>query len=192
MKKIPSIFVRDWDGDRRYVLNERNPECQWVFDGEGNPTRKWDGTACKVDNGELFARYDYKKKSRDKGNKPPTGWGPCQPEADEVTGHWPGWVHVGNAPNSKHHRKVQEEAKTLPDGTYELCGPKIGTNPEGFDRLRLLMHGGKALGDVPRDYEGLKAFFAEYAMEGIVFRHPDGRMAKIKAKDLGVAWPPAV
>ena len=189
MKKIPSIFVRDWDGDRRFVLNERNPVCQWVFDGEGHATRKWDGTSCKVDNGELFARYDYKKKSRDKGNKPPMGWGPCQPEPDEKSGHWPGWVHTENAPNNKYHKEFQEEAKTLPDGTYELCGPKVGTNPEGFDKRRLLLHGGKGLAPPARDYETLTQFFTENPMEGIVFHHPDGRMAKIKARDLNVEWP---
>ena len=27
-------------------------------------------------------------------------------------------------------------------------------------------------------------------IEGIVWHHPDGRMAKIKARDFGIQWPP--
>ena len=44
MKKIQTLFVRDWDGDRRYVLPEVAPGCEWVLKGEGVPTRKYDGT----------------------------------------------------------------------------------------------------------------------------------------------------
>lgn len=44
VKKIPTLFVRDWDGDRRYVLPEVTRGCEWVINGEGAPTRKYDGT----------------------------------------------------------------------------------------------------------------------------------------------------
>ena len=43
MHKIPTLFRRDPD-DRKRVLPEANPACQWVLDGEGTPTRKYDGT----------------------------------------------------------------------------------------------------------------------------------------------------
>ena len=36
MKKIPTIFERDWDGDRSRVVNVINGKCQWVFDGRGS------------------------------------------------------------------------------------------------------------------------------------------------------------
>ena len=47
MKKISTIFQIQWiDHSRGEVLHEVNPENQWVLDGEGIATRKWDGTAC--------------------------------------------------------------------------------------------------------------------------------------------------
>jgi hypothetical protein len=48
MKKIPTIFERDWEGDRSKVLDRKNPECAWVFAGEGKATRKLDGTSCMI------------------------------------------------------------------------------------------------------------------------------------------------
>lgn len=61
MKKIPSIFMRDFKGDPSRVTREQNPECAWVFAGEGVATRKYDGTACMVRAGILYKRYDAKK-----------------------------------------------------------------------------------------------------------------------------------
>ncbi len=192
MKKIPSIFVRDWNGDRSRVLNEINPECRWVFDGDGVATRKWDGTACMIKDHTMYLRFDYKKKSREKGNAPPAGWKPCQPEYDETTGHWPGWVPVVGAPNNKQHMLIVYDAQfLLPDGTYELCGPKIGVNAEGFDELMMMRHGEEivSLQFKQRTFNQIRGFLVEHEMEGIVFYHRDGRMAKIKAKDFGIAWP---
>ena len=48
MKKIPTIFERDWDGDRSRVLPIPVAEADWVFAGEGVATRKYDGTACLI------------------------------------------------------------------------------------------------------------------------------------------------
>jgi hypothetical protein len=50
MNKIPTVFRRDPD-DRKRVLPEANPDCQWVLDGEGTPTRKYDGTCVLKING---------------------------------------------------------------------------------------------------------------------------------------------
>ena len=44
MKKIPSLFCRNYDGDR-LVRDEVVPGCEWVLRGEGRPTEKVDGTA---------------------------------------------------------------------------------------------------------------------------------------------------
>lgn len=43
MKKIPTLFKRDPD-DMRKVTREVHPDAAWVLDGEGIPTRKYDGT----------------------------------------------------------------------------------------------------------------------------------------------------
>lgn len=129
MKKIPSVFVRNYDGDR-LVRDEVVPGCEWVIAGEGIATRKWDGTACLVRGGKLYRRYDAKH-----GKTPPPGFDPAQdPDpffcngckgqfaVDAATGgaarngknvcpscgsrnvtggHWPGWLLVGDKPEDK-------------------------------------------------------------------------------------------
>jgi hypothetical protein len=75
-------------------------------------------------------------------------------------------------------------------GTYELVGPKINGNPEAMPRHALWAHEAADQLDAPRDFDGLAAFFADFPGEGIVWHHPDGRMAKIKRRDFPAA--PAV
>ena len=57
MRKIISLFQRNYDGDR-LVRNEVVPGAEWVVAGEGVATRKWDGTACLVENGFVFI-FDF-------------------------------------------------------------------------------------------------------------------------------------
>jgi hypothetical protein len=38
----------------------------------------------------------------------------------------------------------------------------------------------------PRDFEGVRDYLGKVDIEGIVFWHPDGRMAKVKKKDYGM------
>ncbi|MFA7462372.1 MAG: DUF5565 family protein [Anaerovoracaceae bacterium] len=175
MKKIISLFQRNYDGDR-LVRNEVVPGAEWVINGKGIATRKYDGTACMIRDGKLYKRYDRK------GGKPaPEGWEPCESTPNEHTGHWPGWVPVGDGPEDKYHREAFKGG--LPDGTYELCGPAIQGNPEGFSEHVLIPHGATILEDAPRDYEGIKEYLRNRDIEGIVWHHPDGRMVKIKRKD---------
>jgi hypothetical protein len=178
MKKIISLFQRNYDGDR-LVRDEIVPGAEWVVNGEGIATRKWDGTACMVKGGKIYKRYDVKKK-----RKPPTDFEPCQ-DPDPVTGHWPGWVPCKeDDPNDKWFLEAFKGTES--DGTYELCGPKINGNPEGFPDHRLVFHGFWKFLDCPRDYEGIKGYLRTHDTEGIVWHHPDGRMVKIKAKDFGI------
>jgi hypothetical protein len=117
MQKIISLFQRNYDGDR-LVRNEVVPGAEWVINGEGVATRKWDGTCCMIKDGELYKRYDAKQ-----GKTPPQGFIPAQ-EPDTVTGHWPGWLKVGDGKEDRWHREAFEYTNTLaaglPDGTYEL------------------------------------------------------------------------
>ena len=83
MIKIPTIFLRDSKGN---LTRGINPAADFVFMGEGVPTRKWDGQAAMIRGNKLFKRYDNKK-----GRTPPQGFEPCQ-EPDPITGHHPGWV----------------------------------------------------------------------------------------------------
>jgi hypothetical protein len=204
MKKIPSLFKRNYDGDR-LVRDEVVEGCEWVIAGEGVATEKWDGTACMIKGGKLFKRYDAKARKK----KPiPKGFIPCQDE-DMKTGHWPGWVPVGNGPEDKWHREAFENLTTsanpmrmMPkpeDGTYELVGPKVQGNPHGLKAHELRKHGTATVWAThegvhrppPRDFHGLREFFRWHdRSEGIVWHHPDGRMCKIKRRDFGLPWPP--
>lgn len=190
MQKIISLFQRNYDGDRM-VRNEVTPGAEWVTNGEGTATRKWDGTCCMIKGGELYKRYDAKK-----GKTPPEGFIPAQ-DADPVTGHWPGWLKVGDGPEDKWFREGlawmdKYNIKKL-DGTYELIGPAINGNREAFITHRIIPHGdnlddGIDYENAPRTFDELKSWFAGLHIEGIVWHHPDGRMVKIKKKDFGYKW----
>lgn len=178
MKKIPNIFLRDWKGDRSRVTDEVNPECLWVFNGEGVATRKFDGTAVMIKQGSLYCRYDAKN-----GKKPPDGFIPSQ-DPDTETGHWPGWVLAGDNPQYK-WQSVCFASHYLEDGTYEACGPHFQANPENFESDTFVPHG-KELLEPPTSYQDLAEWFKGKDIEGIVWHHPDGRMAKIKKSDFGL------
>lgn len=179
MQKIISLFARNYEGDR-LVRDEVVPGAEWVIAGEGVATRKWDGTCCLVRGGRLYKRYDAKK-----GKTPPAGFVPAQ-DPDDKTGHWPGWLPVGEGPEDQYHREAWADRPALPDGTYELIGPKIQGNPEGSVRHVLIQHGEFELADAPaRNFASIRDYLSGSSMEGIVWHHPDGRMVKIKARDFG-------
>ena len=160
--------------------------------GEGVATRKWDGTACLVRDNRLFKRYDAKT-----GRTPPAGFEPAQDAPDAVTGHWPGWLPVGDGPDDAWHREAwMHSGYSLPDGMYELVGPKVGGNPEHVEHHLLIRHGKDVLtiGWLPAKSandlcDNLTSYLSLARIEGVVFWHPDGRMAKIKRRDFGLPWP---
>ena len=167
------------------MLHDVTEGCEWVAAGEGRHTRQLDGTATLVRGGSLYARFDCKK-----GRTPPEGFEPCQPDPDPKTGHWPGWVLVAGQPQYKWHNRMADAARSLIDGTYELCGPRVNGNPEGLATHMLVPHGGVGVPDLDdRSFDGIRAYLTEHVMEGLVFHHPDGRMAKIRRDDFGLAWP---
>lgn len=189
MKKVISLFKRDYEGTR-LVYDEVVKGAEWVQAGEGYATEKIDGTSCLIQDGKLFKRYDAKH-----GKTPPDGFVPAQ-EPDEVTGHWPGWLPVGDGNEDKWHREAwtlfntMHTVNTQDNGTYELVGPKVQGNPYGYPQHHLVRHGNTIIKNVPTDFEGLKQCLADNPMyEGFVWHHPDGRMVKIKRKDFGFKWP---
>lgn len=188
MRKIISLFQRNYDGDR-LVRDEVVPGAEWVLDGEGRATQKFDGTCCMIRGDQLFARYEVKK-----GKTPPADF-EAATDVDDETGKQQGWVPVGEGPEWRWHREafaVVQAARAsgaapgfFKDGTYELVGPKVQGNPERFEEHGLVPHGALELKDAPRDFGGLRDYFSHYDIEGIVWHHPDGRMVKIKKKDFG-------
>jgi len=176
MKKIITLFQRNYESDR-LVRDEVVPGAEWVLNGEGAATRKFDGTCCLIRKSVLYKRYDAKT-----GQTPPTGFEAAQ-DPDPVSGHWPGWLAIGDGNEDRWHREAYAHSKPLADGTYELCGPKIQANPEGFETHVLVLHGSEVLADAPRTYHELKDYLRDKKIEGIVWHHPDGRMVKIKCRD---------
>lgn len=180
MKKTISLFARNYDGDR-LVRDELVPGAEWVAAGEGIATRKFDGTCCMWRDGKLWKRHELKA-----GKTAPSGFEAAQ-EPDSVTGDVPGWLPVSEGPEDARHRDALAAAGgLLADGTYELCGPKVQKNPEGYASHVLVRHGSEVLADAPRNWIGLRSYLANKDIEGIVWHHPDGRMVKIKGKDFGL------
>jgi len=186
MRKIPCLFQRDFSDKRKPVLlRDVTPGCEWVMAGEGVPTRKWDGTACMIRDGRLYARLDCKN-----GKPPPPGAIPCDPGPDPVTGHWPHWVEA-TRPEDKWAREAMTNLGVAPsEGTHEAIGPKINSNHERLTSHILVRHGAVRWESVPRDFDGLREWFKTQEVEGIVFHHPDGRMVKIRRDDFDLPWPP--
>lgn len=184
MIKVITLFKRDYEGTR-LVYDELVEGAEWVVNGEGRATEKIDGTSCLIGDNKLYKRYDAKK-----GKTPPADFEPAQ-DPDPITGHWPGWVPVSEAdPQDKWHRQAWENGgSTLPNGTYELVGPKVQGNKYNLAQHQFRLHGDVTLEGVPRDFEGLKNYFEQHPRyEGIVWHHSDGRLVKIKRKDFGLKW----
>lgn len=182
MQKIPTLFVRNPD-DRAHVLPEVTPGCEWVLAGEGRATRKWDGTCTMLDDdGNWWGRREVKP-----GKNIPAGYRIA--EHDTVTGKLVGWEPMAQSSFAKIHAEAVANSGPMAPGTYELLGPKINGNPDGFDAHLLMPHGWACLSEridieaSPRDFDGLRDWLATREYEGIVWHHPDGRMAKLKARD---------
>ena len=197
MKKIPSLFQRNYDTDH-LVRDEIVPGCEWVVAGEGIATRKWDGLCVMIRDGKLYKRYELKP-----NKTAPQDWEPAD-ERDEVTGRQTGWIPVKEVNSSLEDRYMLEGmvkyGTSRKNGTYEFIGPKSQGNAENFPYHWLILHGNSVTmgstgdcslrdGPVPRTFEGLKTYLAEEDVEGIVWHHPDGRMVKIKGKDFGIKRP---
>ena len=97
MKKIPTLFERVYENHKVVDIKNKVAEgMEWVLEGKGIATIKWDGSCCAIINGELYKRYDAKN-----GKKPPECAIPCC-EPDPVTGHHPHWLKCDmNSPADK-------------------------------------------------------------------------------------------
>lgn len=193
MKKISTLYQKD-PNDLSRVIDKLNIENEWVINGDSIPTRKFDGTSVAVIEGELFKRYDCKiDKKTGKYKKPiPTGAIPCQ-EPDIKSGHHPHWVKCDrNNPADKYHFEAfdkLESSHSIEFKTFELCGPKIQGNPEGFYSHVLILHGASELNINDFSFEGLKQYLSnpDINIEGIVFHNKyDSRMCKIRKCDFGI------
>jgi hypothetical protein len=183
MKKITTLFKKD-PNDLGRIINEINPQNDWVFQGLGIATRKFDGTSAAIMNGVLYKRYDVKK-----GRTAPENAIPCQ-EADLISGHHPHWLPCERSKKEDtFFFEAFDRLTEIVDGTYELCGPKVQGNPEQLDRHVLIPHGKEIMEITDFSFEAFKALLSDpdLNIEGIVFHHiSDGRMCKIRKRDFGI------
>ena len=121
MKKIPTLFRRTFDAQHlKHVSSEVTPGLEWVTEGRGVATVKFDGTCCALTDGRFYRRYDAKK-----GKTPPEGAIPCC-DPDPVTGHWPHWLECDfrNTADNWHLAAFYNAGGfNLKSGTYEAVGP---------------------------------------------------------------------
>lgn len=193
MKKIPTLFERMYENHKVVGITDTVYRgMEWVMDGEGVATIKFDGSCCAIIDGKFYKRYDAKK-----GKKPPANAIPCC-DPDPVTGHWPHWVPVdwesaGDKWFVEAYKKRQEFAKLsemvqLNDGTYEAIGAHFQGNPYNLNFDVIIPHG-QDIVEVPRTFDGIRGWLAENNVEGIVFWKDGKPQCKIKRKDFGFEWP---
>lgn len=203
MKKIPTLFEREFENHHVVrILDKVTPGFEWVLDGEGIATIKYDGSCCAIIDGKFYVRYDAKA-----GRKPPEGAIPCC-DPDPVTGHWPHWIEV-DIPNPQKDYKWFAEAykntfglgNIVPqNATYEALGPHFNSNPYHMNQDCLIMHGKIKLdedvfpdalgnGNGKRTFEGIKRYLKETEIEGLVFWKDGEPQCKIKRRDFGFEWP---
>lgn len=190
MKKIPTLFVREFENHRVVKVTDQVTEgFEWVLEGKGVATTKFDGSCCAVINGKFYKRYDAKK-----GKKPPTGAIPCC-DPDPITGHHPHWVLVDeNNPSDKWFLNAFDAYLVLnngviEDGTYEAVGLHFNGNPYNLPYDYLIRHGNLIINGVPRTFEGIKDYLSKVEIEGIVFWKDGEPKCKIKRSDFGFEWP---
>lgn len=181
MKKIETIFER---GENFGVIPQPRKGCEWVFAGEGIVTEKLDGTNIRLTVEKGVAVYIEKRRNPSREEK--------------AQGIEPGYIDADrDDPSDKHIFRAVDgtDLTDWPNGLYEVeaVGPKIQGNPLELDspmcypfKFRPII-----LPDMKREFQSIKdyvlslesQFSPGHPAEGIVFHHPDGRMAKIKRKD---------
>lgn len=186
VKKIPTLFVREYDDGGIILTRDVMPGFEWVLKGEGEATEKVDGAACAIINGVLYKRYDAKR-----GKEPPKGAIPCQPKADPITEHWPHWVKVDTriAADKWFVQAWVNTPWAVADGTYEAVGIHFQSNPYGLDADFLEKHGRIKVKDFPRTFDGMREYFRTHFIEGVVFWKDGEPRCKIKRSDFGFNWP---
>lgn len=181
MRKIPTLFVRDYLTRPARLTEEVTPGCEWVLAGEGVATRKWEGTHVYFDGRSWWARREVKP-----GQQVPGAF--VEEAYDAETGKRFGRVPAQDSAFIKPLLEAIRDVPSFEPGGYELCGPKINKNPEGLGFHVVLAH---AHAPQVRPFglsfeqirETVQVLHDAEGFEGLVWHHPDGRMAKIKYRD---------
>lgn len=187
MKKIPTLFKREFEGHKIVdITDEITPGCEKAF-LYGTPTVKFDGACCAIIDGVFYKRYDAKK-----GKTPPKGAIPCC-DPDPVTGHWPHWIKVDpNNPADKWFMEAFNNTYVSYHGlnrTFEAVGPHFNGNPHNYECDHLVPHAVVKVENLIRTFNGVMDYLGNHAVEGIVFWFNGEPVCKIKRSDFGFNWP---
>lgn len=209
MKKIPTLFMRDHKTG--FVIPEINPKAEWVFEKAQPALRKYDGTCVglflsvkgeiringgvgsgEVDKSEDITGVWLARHTVPGRMLPPDDF--IEEEFDPSTGKTFGWIPIEQSSFYKFFLEAKGDLEAEYVGTYELCGPKINGNPEGFKKHKLVFHWtAERIANVhvldihemsvEDAYESLKTTLGYMPIEGVIFRSPIHGMAKLKRKD---------
>lgn len=191
MKKIPTLFERIFDGHRIVDITPNvYAGMEWVLNGDGIATVKWDGSPCAIlENAEkqmaFYIRYDIKE-----GKPIPANAILCNDKPDPTTGHFPCWVPCdAEDPSNKWFLKALENTDIdhSISHTYEAIGKHFNGNPYNMDNDILVMHGNDVI-EVPRTFDGIREYLRDNYIEGIVFWKDGEPQCKIKRTDFGFSW----
>lgn len=141
MKKIPTVLVRNPE-NRKHVLPEVTPGCEWVMAGEGVATRKYDGTCCLLsEEGNWWARREVKPGK----TAPDDFWLEAH---DDTTGKTVGWVPMETSAFARWHVEALESEpfglhdhtpvpfeRWLADRGYEMLAQDVKELREGYDQM---------------------------------------------------------
>lgn len=189
MKKIKTIFDRNWEGNRK--VNQQLA-VEFNFE-EAVATEKLDGMNIRVTvrQGTIVRvekRRNPSKKQKQAG----------------ITEPWYVDAHEDDPADKWIFDAVQHTDFTaVPDGEWsgEAIGPSIQGNPLQLEQHQVFLFSLAdwrkkiTLEDAPHTYDALQAYLAtqksaignDCLMEGIVWHHPNGTMVKIKRKDFAKA-----
>lgn len=196
MKKIPTMFKREYD-DEGYLMGLSdtftNDHCKYALE-HGTITVKIDGSACMIQDGKLFCRYDAKLNKHGKPKPIPEDAIKCQPERDPITGHLPCWRPAENDNMYKWQRVAFDNyiksGGSIENGTYEAIGPHFTSNPYHLSEDTLVRHGSKII-DVTEDQrtvDGIKKLVRNLNEEGIVIWVNNEPVCKLKRVDMNCEW----
>lgn len=182
MHKIPTIFERDWEGNHavidKYIIHPS-------FMAESKATEKIDGMNVRLTVRNFTIVRLEKRRNPDKIQK-----------AKGITDPWYVDATEGDPQDKFLWAAARNTDLTIMlDGEWsgEAVGPNIQGNPLNLEKnivMIFTLNQAPLFNNVPNDYEGLKAWlplqeskYGKGKIEGIVWHHPSGRMAKIKTKD---------
>jgi hypothetical protein len=188
MRKIPTLFVRHIDFENSHITEAITPGCEWVAEGLGVATAKWDGVATMLD---AYGNWWARREVREGRPFPPVY---LTVQRDPNTGKTVGWEPIEQSGYRKAFGDACGDSERRP-GTFELIGPKVNGNPHGVGAHHLIRHGTTEIPGAPRSFDTLRAYLRSKpsvpdgltAIEGIVFWSEPGNldapMAKIKVRD---------